>query len=132
MAAENVATVKRAIAAVNARDVDSYLGCCTDDVRLRTPLAPIEGSYEGAAGIRRFFSDVAATGPDFRLEIERIDAVGPNRVLTFMRVVASGRESGVDMGTETTNVYDLVDGKIRWIEIFTDRQEALGAAKSRT
>src|SRR5215216_5077335 len=81
MAAENVATVKRAIAAVNARDVDSYLACCTDDVRLRTPLAPIEGSYEGAAGIRRFFSDVAATGPDFRLEIERIDAVGPNRVL---------------------------------------------------
>jgi hypothetical protein len=32
------------------------------------------------------------------------------------------------MGTETTNVYDFVNGKIRRIEVFLDRELALGEA----
>jgi hypothetical protein len=37
MSEENVEIVKRAIAAVNERDVDAYLSCCTKDVQLSTP-----------------------------------------------------------------------------------------------
>lgn len=32
------------------------------------------------------------------------------------------------MGNETANVYDLVEGKIRRIEIFLDREQALREA----
>ena len=32
MSQENVQVVSRAIAAVNARDIGSYLACCTDDI----------------------------------------------------------------------------------------------------
>ena len=31
--------VKNAISAVNERDVEAYLACCTDDIQLYTPLA---------------------------------------------------------------------------------------------
>jgi hypothetical protein len=129
MSQENVEVVKRAIAAVNDRDVDRYLACCTEDIQLRTPLAPIEGVYEGADAIRRFFADIQDTGPDFRIEIERLDSIAPSRVLAFMRVTASGRASGLATATDTptVNIYDLTDGKIRRIRIFLDRQEALQA-----
>ena len=128
MTRENVTTVQLAVAALNDRDVDAYLACCVEDVELQTPLSPVEGAYRGATGIRRFFSDIASTGPDFRVEIERIEALGSDRVLTLMRITGSGRESGVDMGAETANVYDLIDGKIKTIAIYRNRDEGRRAA----
>jgi steroid delta-isomerase-like uncharacterized protein len=134
MSQENVEVVARAIAAVNERDIDAYLSCCTEDVELATPLAEVAGVHQGAAGIRRFFADIADTGPDFRLTIERMEAIGSDRVLALMQVTATGRASGIPMGpaatpvVETGNVYDLIDGKIRRIRIFLDRDRALEAA----
>ena len=74
---ENVTTAQLAIAALNDRDVDAYLACCAEDVELRTPLSPVEGACRGTTGIRRFMADIASTGPDFRVEIERIEARAP-------------------------------------------------------
>jgi uncharacterized protein len=128
MSQENVEVVRRAVAAVNRRDIDGYLACCTDDVRLSTPLAEVAGAYDGPDGIRRFFTDISDTGPDFKLTIERLEAVGTDRVLALMEVTATGRASGIPQDAQTGNVYDLVDGKIDRIQIFVDRQQALEAA----
>lgn len=126
----NVQVVERAIAAVNERDVEGYLACCTEDVELRTPVAEVGGTYQGRDGIRRFFADIEDAGPDFRIHAERIEAVGVNRVIAFARISARGRASGLPaaVDTPTTNVYDLAGGKIRRIRIFLDREEALEAA----
>jgi ketosteroid isomerase-like protein len=128
MSQENVEVVKRAVEAVNRRDIDGYLACCTRDVQLITPVAEIAGGYEGPDGIRRFFADVGDTGPDFQLMIERVEAIGPDRVLALMLVTATGRASGIPQDARTGNVYDLAGGKIERIRIFVDREEALGAA----
>ena len=53
MSGENVEIVERAIAAINARDIDDYLACCTDDVVLQTPMAEMTGVYEGPEGINQ-------------------------------------------------------------------------------
>ena len=110
------------------RDVDAYFAYCVEDVETHTPVSPVEGAYRGTTGIRRFFSDVAAAGPDFRIEIERIEALGSDRVLAFTRISASGRESGVDMGAETAHLYDLIDGKIKTIAVYLNRDEGRRAA----
>jgi ketosteroid isomerase-like protein len=128
MSQENVEIVKRAIAAVNERDVEGYLSCCTNEIKLSTPLVEIAGVYEGPDGIRRFFADVGDTGPDFQLTIERLEAIGPDRVLAFMRVAATGRASGIPQDARTGNVYDFANGKIERIRIFVDREQALEAA----
>ena len=130
MSQENVEVVKRAVAAVNDRDIDSYLACCTADVRMENPVAPIEGAYEGADGIRRFFADVLDTAPDFRITIERLESIGTDRVLGFMRLNMSGRASGINLGSDipSTNLYDFTDGKIKRVRIFLDRREALKVA----
>jgi ketosteroid isomerase-like protein len=128
MSQENVEVVKRAIAAVNERDVDAYLSCCTKDVQLSTPLAEVAGVYEGPDGIRRFFADLGDTTPDFKITTERLEAVGTDRVLAFMLVTGTGRASGIPQEARTGNVYDLADGKIERIRIFVDREQALEAA----
>jgi hypothetical protein len=129
MSKENVETVKRAIGAVNDRDIDRYLACCTEDVQMWTPLASIGAVYEGPDAIRRFFTDIQDTVPDFRIELERLDAVDAGRVLAFVRITATGRASGLPAASDmpTANVYELTEGKIRRVRIFLDRKEALEA-----
>jgi hypothetical protein len=127
MSQENVEIVKRAIAALNAREIDGYLACCTEDVVLRTPLVEIGGVYEGADGIRRFLVDIEDAAPDFRIDVERLESVGASQVLAFMQITASGRSSGIPQDAATTNVYDLVDGRINSIRVFLNRREALEA-----
>ena len=130
MSQENVETVKRAVAAINARDIDRYLGLCTADVQLEGPTTPIEGVSEGADGIRRYFADIFDAGPDFRITIERLEPVGADRVLGFLRLNMSGRASGITLGGDipATNVWDFTDRKIKRVRIFLDRREALQAA----
>jgi ketosteroid isomerase-like protein len=124
MSQQNVETVRRAIAAINARDLDAYLACCIENVELL--VAPLVGAeYLGADGIRRFLSDIEDAGPDFRIEVQRVQAIGDSNALAFLRVRSTGRASGIVTGAETANVYDFIDGKISRIRIFLDRDEAL-------
>jgi ketosteroid isomerase-like protein len=127
---ENIETARRCVDALNRRDLGGYLACCTDDIELRSAAVAIEGPNVGADGIRRFFADIQDAAPDFRVDVERIEAVGPDRVLAFERGTASGRTSGVALeeGIAFGTVYDFADGKINRIRVFTDRQQALEAA----
>jgi ketosteroid isomerase-like protein len=126
MSQDNVETVERAIAAINARDIDAYLACCTENVELLLPM--VGAQYLGADGIRRFFTDIEDIGPDFRIEVQSVQAAGHNNVIAVMRTSATGRASGIVTGTqEQTNVYDFLEGKISRIRIFRDRDEAVKA-----
>jgi ketosteroid isomerase-like protein len=127
MSEENVRLVERAIAAINARDIKGYLACCTESVKLETPVAAVGGVYEGIDGISRFFTDIEEAAPDFRLELDGVEEVDSKRVIAFLRMSSTGRASGLPMAPPTTNVYDLIDGKISHVRIFLDRQEALKA-----
>jgi ketosteroid isomerase-like protein len=128
MSQENARLVERAIAAINVRDIEGYLACCTENVKLETPLAPVGGEYEGIDGIRRFFTDIEEAAPDFRIEVDGVKEVGSKRVLAFMRSSSTGRASGIRLASPSTNAYDLIDGKISRVRIFFDREEALEAA----
>jgi ketosteroid isomerase-like protein len=129
MSQENVELVERAVAAINARDIEGYLACCSDNVRLETPMASVGGVYEGTDGIRRYFADIEDAAPDFRIELDGVEAVGGEQVIAFLRTSGMGRASGILMAPPPlTNVYDLLDGKLSRIRIFIDRQEALRAA----
>jgi ketosteroid isomerase-like protein len=138
MPQENVDVVRELISAVNDRDLDRYLAHCTESILLETPWAAVEGAYEGPDAMRRFFSDLRDTLPDFKLEIERLQPVGADRILALLRVRATGRASGITAGADvlgatgrdmpTATIYDLADGKIRRIRVFLDRAEALEAA----
>ncbi len=125
MSQKNVETVGRAIAAINARDIGAYLAPCTENVELLMPLAGAE--YLGADGIKRFLTDIEDIGPDLRIEVQRVQAVGDSNAIAFVRFGSTGRASGIVTGAESANVYYFIDGKISRIRIFLDRDEALKA-----
>jgi ketosteroid isomerase-like protein len=97
------------------------------DIVLRTPVTAVAGVFEGPEGIRRFFADIEDAGPDFRIEVVRLDAASDDHVLAFLRVSMTGRVSGVPVALETANIYELAGGRIARIDIYTDRSDALEA-----
>jgi ketosteroid isomerase-like protein len=127
MSQENLDVVARAIAAINARDIDGYLDCCTEDVELRTPMAAVGGVYEGADGIRQFLVDIEDSAPDFRIAVHGIEVIDGDRVLAVTETSSTGRASRIPLAAATTNVYDLEEGKISRVRIFFDRHQALEA-----
>lgn len=126
MSQENLEVVRRAVAALNARDLEGYLACCTRDVELHIPEM-LTGVYEGSQGIRRFLTDVEDAAPDFHIDLQDLRAVGDDQVLASVQTGSHGRASGIPMVTTQTNVYDLVEGKIRRVRIFVDHHQALEA-----
>ena len=127
MSQQNLETVRQAIAAINAREIDTYLAYCTENVELLIAES-VGAQYLGADGIRRFFTDIEDVGPDFLIEVERVQAIGDSRALAFLRTSSTGRASGIVTGAESGNVYDFIDGKISRIRIFLDRDDAVKAA----
>jgi ketosteroid isomerase-like protein len=125
MSQENVEVVRQALDAMNRREIDRYLGHCTQDIVLRAPTGPIEGEYRGSDGIRRYFAAIDDVAPDFRLDADSVNAVDDSRVIGRLRVTATGRASGVPIDLPVTTVYELVDGKISCICVFRDHDEAL-------
>ena len=118
--------VRQLIAALNGRDVDRYLSHCTPDIELNTPATPLDGQTRGPDGIRKFFAAVEEGSTTFRMEVERIQTVDPDHVLLFGRlnVVSTG---GVALEHPTTNVYEFADGKVRRVDVYHDREQALEA-----
>ena len=130
MSRENVEVVRRCVDALNDRDAQSYLSYCTSDVELIPATVAVEGAYLGASGIRRFFIDLQDTAPDFRLEIERLEALASGAVLSFERGSATGRASGItfeEQGIPFGTVYEFAEGRVARIRVFADRQKALEA-----
>ena len=127
MSQENVEVVRQLIAAINERDVDRYLSLCTAEVEIAEPTTRLDGpSSRGPENVRAFFARVEEGSTTFRIEVERIDTVGRDRVLVFgqVKVVST---SGVALEHSTTNVYQLSAGKLRRVDVYFDREEALEA-----
>jgi ketosteroid isomerase-like protein len=126
MSQDNVEVVRQLIAALNERDVDRYLSLCTPEVELSNPTTPLEGPTRGPEGIREFFAAVEEASTTFCVEAERIHTVSRDRVLVFgqLKMVSSG---GIALERPITNVYELTGGKLRRVDVYFDREEALEA-----
>jgi limonene-1,2-epoxide hydrolase len=127
MSQENIEIVKRAITAINERDVDAYLPLCTPDFELINPIAAIEGSNKGGQGVRAFFDSIREGATKFEMEIERLDALDDNRVLAWLTLDVETK-GGFPQSQPLTNLYELKDGKLLRVRVFFDREEALEAA----
>jgi ketosteroid isomerase-like protein len=127
MSEKNAETVWRAIAAVNARNIDGYLSYCSDDVELHMPVEPFAGTYRGAEDIKRFFADIDDVAPDFTMDIHKLEAIGADRALASTHVTSTPRSGDIPVETDTTTIYDFTDGRISCLRVFLDHNEALKA-----
>src|SRR6188508_2750685 len=94
MSQENVEITYQALDAFNRRDLDAFLALCDPDVEHYSRFGEVEGGgpYRGHEGIRSWWEQLLAFSPDFRTEIEAVQALGSVTVAR-VRQRAQGVES---------------------------------------
>ncbi len=128
-AAGDVEVVRKAVEALNERDVDTWLDLWHPDGEWYPRGAgQLEGKrHRGRQQLRRFVEDYYASWQVFRIEEDDILDLG-ERVVFVGRIQARGRISGVDVDRAWGCVFLFRDGRIRRADGYTDPREALEAA----
>jgi ketosteroid isomerase-like protein len=127
---EDFEVVRTAWEGFSQNRVDDVLRHLHSDVELIPFGAAMEGrSYRGHAGVREWWEhEIEANWETFETHAEDFEQVG-DRLVVFGHWVARGRTSGVDLYRRATWVVDVTDGKISRWQTYTDRDEALRAAR---
>jgi ketosteroid isomerase-like protein len=118
------AIVERLLDAINRRDLDDLTACCTPEVEFHSALAATEGrSYSGHAGLAQYLEDRKQAWSSFRIDIDDVLDAGDGVVL-LMRVVATGRGSGIPVEQEMGGVLEFDGDRLRRYSSHLDRDDA--------
>jgi ketosteroid isomerase-like protein len=124
---EDIATIRRAAAAFNARDVDALAAELDPEAELEPLRGQLEGKrYRGHDGVREMFADFDEDWEYLRLEIDDVREAGEHVVL-MGRLLSRGRASGVDLEVPIGFVWRLRDGKLVHGKTYSDQADALRA-----
>src|SRR5918999_200360 len=132
MSQENVETVRRAIAAWNADDLDGFLAELDAGVEWHPAIQPgLEGratTYHGHAGARKIWmQDRGEAWERLTNRPDEFRDLGES-VLTLGQIDLTARATGIEFSQEVGEVFDLRAGKIVRIRDFLTHAEALEAA----
>ena len=105
-----------------------YADYCHPDVELVPPVSypDTEPSYTGLDGFQSWRRQLDEMWDDWHFEPERFFDAG-DRVVVFVRVSGTGKQSRAAVTVPTAHVFTLRDGLVARAEIFLDRPEALKA-----
>jgi ketosteroid isomerase-like protein len=124
----NIELTRRSVDAWNRQDIGALTEltdpACTWEPALEA--ATDRRRYEGHAGWREYFQDLAEIAETARVDFHEYRAVGD-------RVVGLGRvrilwKSGLELEQDAAGVWTWRDGKATSIKAFLDQAEALAAA----
>jgi len=131
MSQENVEIVRDYFAATNEGDFAAAMAYYAHDVELVVPAYAFldSGTFKGKDAVGRWFGDWFRgfqRGYQFDLEeVRDLDGV----VLVAARHRGHGRTSGAEVVAPIAYLFGLRGGKIARLEMFSDRSEALEAAR---
>jgi len=125
---ENVALIRRAYEALQRDGVEGIIEFIDPEFEVETPaaLAVEPQVYRGPDGVRRWFDTFLEVMDEVNLEADEFIPAG-DRVVVPGRVVARGRDSGIETGQPVTQVWTIRDGKGVRMDIYAKKQEALRA-----
>jgi ketosteroid isomerase-like protein len=129
MSQQNVDTVRRALAAYAAGDLETMLSFIATGGELYSAIiGGAEGKvYRGHDGIRSWFAETQVAFEALSIELTEFRDLG-DRVLAFGRVHARGRESGVELDSATGWVFTLREDRILRAEGYLDPAKAVEVA----
>jgi ketosteroid isomerase-like protein len=132
MSQENVETVKRAVEAWNADDLDVFLAELAADVEWHPAIQPgLEGgatTYRGHDGAREIWrQDRGEAWERLTNRPQEFRDLGES-VLVLGHIDLTARVTGIEFSQEVGEVFDLLGGKIVRIRDFLTHVEAIEAA----
>lgn len=129
MTREKVDLVKQAIAAFDARDIESLAPLMTEDHEwFGAFLGRVEGgSYRGREGMERYFAEADTTWRSFRSNVTTFHDLG-DKVLSVGRLEGEGKTSGVAVDTPFAMVSEFRGGKLSRTHAYPSEDEAREAA----
>ena len=128
MSKENLEIIRAGYAAFNRGDFDAVVESWGEEAEFVAPEAmPDQSSFRGGSGYRQFLASMFEVFDEFRSEPERIVEAGPNRYLVFVmeRYRPKGQETAVE--ARLAHVITMGDGRMRRLQLFLDRRDALEA-----
>jgi ketosteroid isomerase-like protein len=123
MSQENVRLVTLMYQAFNDRDLEALLALMDDRVEIEPRLGALEGDFQGHEGVRRWWSDLLGSLPDYVAELEELDAL-EDMTLGRIRGEAHGAASAAPLVETWWQVIRWSDGKCIWWRNFATEAEA--------
>jgi ketosteroid isomerase-like protein len=92
-----------------------------------TAVYPDEPIVRGIAELRRFRDSGPWGGSPVQFEPERFFEVDDERVLAFVRVSATGQQSGAQVDTRVAHEFTIRAGQVVRFKVYENRDQALEA-----
>jgi ketosteroid isomerase-like protein len=127
MSEENVQLARRAIEAVNRRDLDALLPLMDDDVESVSRIAALEGGLHGHPGVRQWWESWFESFPDYDIEIVDVHDHG-EVVIASLRALGHGAGSAVPFEDAVWYASRWRRGMCVWWRVCATEAEALEAA----
>ncbi|HEY4450865.1 MAG TPA: nuclear transport factor 2 family protein [Solirubrobacteraceae bacterium] len=86
---------------------------------------PTPGRSTGAAAMAQAWREFLESWSRYHAEPEAFRDLDDGRVLVLIRGVARGRASGLDVDLRNANVFQIADGKVTRLALYSDSQQAL-------
>lgn len=74
--------------------------------------SPVPGPYLGHDGVRQWWQDVSDSFSDVRFEVQAVERIDDERVLTSQRLVGTFRLTGIELDHLWGSIISVRDGKI--------------------
>lgn len=128
MSRENVDLVLGMYETFNRRDLDALVALMHDEVEIQPRLGALEGDYRGHEGVRRWWSNLLDSLPDYAAEPEEVHDLG-DLTLGQIRGTAHGAASTAPVVETWWQSIRWRDGVCIWWRNFATEAEALEAMR---
>ena len=110
---------ERLCAAANAHDIDAFVACFAEDYDSRQPAHP-DRAFRGSDQVRRNWTVMFESVPDFSAELVRADAVADVEWSEW-------RWHGTELEMAGVIVAGIRDGRMAWARLYFEPVEQAGA-----
>jgi ketosteroid isomerase-like protein len=125
---ENVDAMRTAMDAFNRRDGAAMAALLHEDAEIVPVRAALEGTvYRGRGAGTQYCAAVDDRWKDLRWEVEQVRDEG-EWALAVGRIHGQGRDSGVDIDSQSAWIAQFRDGLIAHFQTYANRGEGLRAA----
>ena len=128
MSEENVEIVRHVYEAFNKRDADEAVELVSPGFSFQSEFDVLSGRrYQGRAGFRKYFQDIADAWAEFNVELDEIETFG-DAVIVAYRERAIGRGSGLEVNARGYELWRVERGQVVSKQNYASKEQALEAA----